>query len=142
MGNSTFNTSEKKPLIEQSFTLKVHHIDVLNLVFHGRLFDLTQDVVENFLNSKGFGYDRIAKEEFTFPVVHCEAEFLKPMRIGNKVTCKMYLEKIGRSSLIRLHEFCSPTGEILSKVRITCVCVCKQTWKSMEIPAEFREIFS
>jgi len=72
------------------------------------------------------------------PVVHVEADFQKPLTVGERVILLMHISKIGRSSYRVDFEVVNDREERCATAAIVYVCTDPKTGRSMDLPSELR----
>lgn len=126
-------------MFAHSLTLKLHDIDAAGTLFFGRVFCLAHDAYEEFLNSVGLGIGPLLKEgDYARVIAHAEADFLKPVFVGDKLDVQVYTEKIGGSSYTMKYAFRNGEEAVFT-VKTVHVCVDRQTKKPVPVPAELRK---
>ena len=126
-------------MYSETHTVKLNHTDAAGVIFYGRLFELGQEVVENYLNSIGFGIgEMLRSKDFITPVVHCDADYTLPMRVGDVIKINISMEKIGGSSFTTFYEFLNEEGHLCAKAHTTNVTIRKNTGKTIPIHPEMR----
>ncbi len=118
--------------------INVRHTDAAGIIFFPRQFDIAQDVHEAFLDHIGFSFQRILyNEDFLFPIVHAESDYMLPLRAGDRITVNASIENIGRTSYTMAFEFRDANGQLAGSVKTVHVALDKTAWKKIEIPTEF-----
>ncbi|HXV74128.1 MAG TPA: thioesterase family protein [Sphingomonadales bacterium] len=80
--------------------IRFGHVDAAGIVFHPRYFEMANDAIEDWFSQLGFPFsDMHLKKEFGVPLVHIEADFLRPTRLGDELALTLTVSKMGRSSL-------------------------------------------
>ena len=64
--------------------IKLHETDAAGLIFFSNQFKLMHDAYESLLETIGFGFsDLIRKCDFFLPIIHAEADYKKPLFVGD-----------------------------------------------------------
>jgi len=72
---------------QHSFTVRFGEVDAAGVVYFARIFDYAHRAYEDVLTHLGFPLDRILQEDgWGMPLVHAEADFVRPMRLGESLT--------------------------------------------------------
>jgi 4-hydroxybenzoyl-CoA thioesterase len=75
-------------------------VDAAGIVFHPRYFEMLNDTLEDWFSSLGFPFAEMhLKKEYGVPLVHIEADFFHPSRLGDELAFTLKVLKLGRSSL-------------------------------------------
>ena len=98
---------------------------------------------EEFFEKTEFGVKKILEGgKFLIPVVHAEADYFKPLRMGDKIEIKMTLSPLGKSSFALSYAFFNESNELAANVRTVNVMVDTESGKSIEIPEELKKILN
>ena len=125
---------------ERSFAIRFGDVDPAGTVFYPRFFQFFHELFEEFLAVQcDLPYEMLVhRRRVGFPTVNIEANFRRPLRLGDHCYIRLTLVKVGRSSLVM--DFHTWNGTIPSSaVRITTVCVNLDKGSSVRIPADIRE---
>lgn len=108
--------------------------DASGFILFSEKFNLSLEALENFLLGRGFSLKNLFEAEvFKIPVVRAEADFLAPLRVGDRVSVELSLLKRGRSSFTIEGIFKNAEGNQVGKTQVTHVCVSSETGKAIPI---------
>jgi 1,4-dihydroxy-2-naphthoyl-CoA hydrolase len=128
-------------ITSRRLTVRLHHTDAAGLIFFPRLFDLVQEVLEIAMAERGASIEaRLAGDGPIMPVVHCEADFQHPLRLGDEVTVEMHCEKLGAKSLGFLYRFLDAAGEEAARARTVHVAMDRRTGESVALTEQMRSL--
>lgn len=125
---------------ERTFAIRFGDVDPAGTVFYPRFFQFFHELFEEFLAVQcDLPYEVLVhRRHIGFPTVHIEADFRKPLRMGDDCRIRLTLVKVGRSSLVM--DYHCWNGQIPSSaVRITTVCLNLEKGLSMRIPQDIRK---
>lgn len=80
------------------FVVRLHDVDAAGVMFFARLFVHAHDAYENFMASQGLGLDKLIGAGMHLPLAHASADFLAPLRHGERISVALEIEKLGRTS--------------------------------------------
>ena len=106
----------------------------------GHLYFLNQiqiamESFEAFLRTQNFSIASMVKErKFLLPIVHTEADFLSPLKLGDEIEIKLHIN-LGTKSFACESEFFLKGGKV-GKVSIVHAVVSSETGKSIVTPEE------
>ena len=109
------------------------------IAFYPRLIEKLQQTVERWFEQEiGMTFREIhIEKDWGMPLVHLDCDFMKPSRLSDVLTFKLWLEKLGRTSyIVRQDVTCD--GELRASVRMVMVMRSFNQPDNMEIPAELR----
>lgn len=108
---------------EFPFHVGFGHCDPAGIVYFPRFFDVFHQAMESWFGALGFPYaELIMGRKLGFPAVHSEADFRAPCAFGERLTVRMTVAKLGRSSLHLTYEIWADDEEE-ARLRGTTICV-------------------
>jgi 1,4-dihydroxy-2-naphthoyl-CoA hydrolase len=122
--------------------IRFRQTDSAGIIFFASLFDLAHDCYESFLDPDFSLASVIGQGEILMPIVHAEADYNSPIKLGDKFTIEMNLNKTGTSSFELGYAFRNESAKIAAEVRITHVVLQTNTWKPIEIPHTLKSVLS
>lgn len=99
------------------FDVRLHDTDGAGVMFFAHLLRHAHDAYEAFLASHDMSLAKLIEVGVQLPIVHCEADFREPMRLGDRVTVTQELAKLGGRSFTLRYRFIGETGEQLAVAR-------------------------
>lgn len=97
--------------------------DAAGVLFYARLFEIVQRAFEAFLAERGLPIDRCLDAGILAPVVHAEADFRSPLRLGDAITVAASVESIGDSSVRMAYVVRSEDGSLAAEALVVHVCI-------------------
>lgn len=121
-------------------TVKMHDTDAAGILFFGHQFKIIHDAYEQFLESVDFSFAKLLREtNFFIPIIHAEADYKSPLFVGDQLTIKGRLEKVGESSFIIDYEIIDTHNVIVGTARTVHVATNKKTRKKIPLPPNFKK---
>lgn len=121
--------------------IRLFHTDAANLIFYSNLFNLAYECYEEFLETSGFSVSKILSEKkILVPVVHAEADYIKPITLGDKIEIRMSLAYLGKSSYKLVYDFYNVNKEKVAQVKTVHVLLNNDNYKPDKIPQELLSI--
>ena len=111
--------------------------DAAGVLFYARLFDLTQRAFEHHCAGCGFPITRFLAEGILAPVVHLEADYRSPLRLGDAITVETTVESIGDTSLRMGFVVRKDDGTLAAEALVVHVCLGRDG-RSASVPAVLR----
>ena len=107
---------KQEPDFVHPVTVRLHHTDAAGVIFCSRLLELAHEAYEALLDETGLGVGRIlADGEVLLPVVAVEAEFTKPIRVGDRLRVELTLTRSGDHSYQVAYRFRNPAGQVSAR---------------------------
>lgn len=120
-------------------TLRMHHTDAAGILYFANQFRIAHEAFESALSSHGIElYRIIAAADFALVIVHAEADYKAPLRIGDEIVVEVSADRIGDSSFTIGYRFARPTGETVGTASTVHVAIDKASWTKRGLPGEVR----
>lgn len=116
-------------------------LDVASVVFYPQYFDLAHRFFEEAWEPIcGVDYPTLTgKMRLGFPAVRTESDHVAPLRYGDEIVCKLWIEKVGTKSCTWRYQFENQDGLLCWNGKVVTVCVDLDNFESKPIPAELAE---
>lgn len=113
--------------------------DAAGIIFFGSQFTFAHVAYERFLEHLGFCFaDALEKEPYLLPIVHAEADYLRPLRVGDRIDVELTVGRIGTTSYT-LEYSLTRGGEIVGRALSVHVAVSKAEKGKVPLPDVLRE---
>ena len=124
---------------EYAHTVKFSEVDMAGVVFFSRFFEYAHSAFEAFFQHLGWSFAQVFDEgKWGFPLVHTEADFQAPARLGDRLTVEMTVAALSESSFTMRYAISAPDGKPVASVLTSHVWVAPATFKKTTIPEEVR----
>ena len=116
-------------------------IDLAQVVYYPEYFDLAHRFFEeSWEQICGIAYPVITQHmHLGFPAVHTSSDHLAPLRYGDIVHCKLWIESVGSSSIVWKYEFRNQNELLCWTARVVTVCVDMQTFEKRDVPDDIAD---
>lgn len=89
------------PAFRHPLTVRFQDVDAAGIGFFARITTYFHDAYFAFLASRGCDVPEIiAEAPYMAPMVHCEADFLRPLRFGDEVEAQVVAARLEGSELV------------------------------------------
>ena len=113
--------------------------DPAGIVFYPRYFEMVNEAIEDWFAEIGISFsDLHLKQKFGVPLVHAEADFFRPGRLGEELELTLKVADVGRSSFT-LEITAAKDGEPCFKTTGVLAYMNLKTEKAEPLPDQFRE---
>ena len=124
-------------------TVKLADTDAAGVLFYGSYMKLAHEAYESFMEGIEFSLKHIiSKSDFLLLIIHCEADFKKPMRLGDKYSITLKVENIGETSFVLDYSFTNTNAETLAVMKTVHVAIKKKNDQKIKLPENLRESLS
>jgi YbgC/YbaW family acyl-CoA thioester hydrolase len=118
-------------------TISLGDTDAAGVLFYARLFDLAQRAFEHHCAARGFPIARFWSDGVLAPVVHVEADYRAPLRLGDDVVVETSLEGMGGSSFRIAHVVRRGDGTLAAEALVVHACI-NRDGKSVPVSSALR----
>ncbi len=120
--------------------VRMHDTDMAGILYFPRQFRFAHDALEDFVASEGIDFDQVfRKEDFVFVIVHCEADYYSPLRVGDEITVQVSVERIGSSSFTMLYEIYKKDHTHVGTAKTIHVTLERVSREKIAIPEKLRK---
>jgi 4-hydroxybenzoyl-CoA thioesterase len=127
-----------------SIPVRFGDVDHAGIVYYPQYYIYFHEAFEDFFNLSPFSYFQLLdRERIGFPTVHVETDFKQPLRYGDSLDIAITVDRLGGRSLTLHYEgHRHRDGVHCVTAKITLACIDLDTFKSRDIPADLRELFT
>ncbi len=123
-----------------STTIRLHDTDAAGVIYFASQFRLAHEAYETFMREAGSPLASLLKKgTVALPIVHAEANYSAPLRLGDELTIKLRLQRLGKTSFTLVSRF-SANGKTTGYVTTTHVAISKSTGHKVQLPASLKKI--
>ena len=119
----------------------MYDVDAAGVLFFANQFRLIHDAYEAMLETRGMPLGEWLKTApFYMPVVHASTDYKTPLRVGDNITIKLFLESTGDTSITLGHEIFKedkPAGT----GRTVHVTIDRKTGRKIPVPQKILDLF-
>jgi acyl-CoA thioester hydrolase/1,4-dihydroxy-2-naphthoyl-CoA hydrolase len=112
--------------------------DPAGILFFGNIFRIAHSAFEEYLVKSGNYNNYFNGQKCIFPLVHCESDFVNPVKPGETVNISCRCSRIGNSSFELEYEVLKEnedgSGIVIARVRTVHAAVLKDLFKKTSIP--------
>ena len=124
---------------ETNITIRFEDADPAGIVFYPRAIALAHGVIEDLIRQTELGWHGwFENHGLAAPVRHAEADFFAPMRAGETLKARAWVEKIGETSGTFAVELLGSEGEMRARIRTVHVLVDRNTKQPVALTPEVR----
>lgn len=124
---------------EHQFTVRLHDVDAAGILFFAHLFRHAHDAYECFMDARGLALHRLLEAgAHLMPLVHAEADYLRPLRQGDRVRVLVETARLGGTSFTVAYTFLGPQGTEVARARTVHALVDRQSFQPVPLPESLR----
>jgi YbgC/YbaW family acyl-CoA thioester hydrolase len=114
-----------------------NYCDPAGIMFFAKAFEIAHLAYEKFLRENNLGY-YFSGAETLLPIIHTEADYIKPLKAGDMVKILLNLAEVKENSFSLFYEIYNPLNELSITVRTVHVSVNKINFKKCPIPLDLK----
>ena len=116
-------------------TVRFFEVDRAGIAFFGRVFEYCHVAFEEMLASAESDLTSVFEEEgWGMPLVHTEADFKSPMRMGERLSVTLNVARIGTRSITFAYEVHGPSGDLKATARLVHSIIDLETFRARTMP--------
>ena len=122
--------------------IRFEDVDAANIVFFARFFNYGHEAMESLLGNLDGGYAKlILQRKIGMPAVHCEADFMAPLRFGDVARIEVTVPRIGHKSCTYNYSFHrQKDGTRVANLIHVCAVSDLEKLKAIPIPDDVRDL--
>lgn len=122
---------------EHRVTARFFEIDRAGVLFFGRVFEYCHAAFEELVAARLGSVDGFFRgAPWALPVVHAEADFVRAVRLGERLRVQMLFAQAGHSSVRFVYELRGEDDTLRARVMLVHVCVDGASGAPRELPRE------
>jgi len=126
-------------MFQHDIVIRLRHTDAAGIMYFARIFDVAHEAYEALLESIGQPIPAdLARAQYVIPIVHAEADYRTPLRLGDRVRVDVLIEKIGSRSFTLKYLLAKSHGNVAAEVKTVHIVVSGETGKAMKMPEALR----
>ena len=112
-------------VFERTLLVHFHELDRAGFVYFARIFEYCHRVYEELLAEVVGPLEPFFQaKDWGLPLVHAEADYARPLRLGDRVRVEVRLERLGERSVTFAYTLTdAATGEARARARLVHACV-------------------
>lgn len=125
-----------------TYTVRMNDTDAAGRIYFADQFRIAHETFEEYMASIGHHFGKFLTEyPFMIPIVHAEADYRKPLLVGDVLRIEVQVGRLGRTSfaldyrLLRIAD-----GADVGNVRVVHACIDKTTGQPTPLPPTMLEI--
>ena len=121
-------------------TVKLQDTDAAGILFFANQLVFAHETYEKFMEEIDCSLASVLRQDsYLIPLVHAEADYAKPVTVGDKIDVKMAVANIGNTSFTLDYLLTGADGAEIGRCRTVHVTVGQSDMKRITLPTELRE---
>lgn len=121
--------------------VRMHDTDMAGILYFAKQFRYVHDALEDLVEKEGFSFDHLFhKSHFVFVIVHAEADYLAPVKVGDLLEVHVEIENLGNTSFTVSYKIFKANDVMIGKAKTVHVSLDAKTRQKIPIPDELRKV--
>ncbi len=119
-------------------TVRFAHVDAAGIAYFSRIFEFCHAAYEDLLGTCGYPLPEFFNSlGWGMPLVHAEADFKRPLRLGDAITVGVQLLSVSTSAFTLNFTLCDKDGKLLASAQHVHVAIDLRTREKKPLPEAF-----
>lgn len=110
--------------------------DPAGIIFYASIFKYVHAAYEDFLRSLSPERNFFFDQEYVLPIMHAEADFVRPIKVGDELKVDVVVSLLKSSSFEMTYRFYRGS-EFMAMAKTVHVGVLKEKFEKIELPKDF-----
>ena len=118
-------------------TVRFAQVDPAHVMYFSRVYELAHEAFEEVMTAVGHPPREVfTQNKWGMPLVHTEADYRRPWRVGEVITICAEIADIGEKSVAFEYRFVDHRGELRTRVGMRHAFVSLETFEACAPPAD------
>lgn len=113
--------------------------DPAGIIFYASLFKFAHSAYEDFMRSLDLEKDYFFDDEIVLPIIHTEADYLNPIKVGDKLIISVVVSQLRGKSFELSYNFSDESEKVRASAKTVHVCVNKNGFNKTSLPEKLYE---
>ncbi len=119
-------------------TIRFGQVDPAQVVYFARVYEMAHEAFEELMAAAGFPVGPLfEKSEWGMPLVHTEATYRRPWRLGERVRIEGTISEITERSVAFEYAFKDEAEQVRTRVKMRHAFVSLDTFQARSAPKDF-----
>jgi len=116
-------------------TVRFAEVDPAQVMYFSRVYELAHEAFEELMTAVGYPPSAVfTHNKWGMPLVHTEADYRRPWRLGESISIQASLAEVGEKSIAFEYSFVGDDGEPRTRVGMRHVFVSLETFEACAPP--------
>jgi 1,4-dihydroxy-2-naphthoyl-CoA hydrolase len=121
--------------------VRMHDTDMAGILYFAKQFRYVHDALEDLVEKEGLSFDYLFNNSsFVFVIVHAEADYLAPVKVGEILEVHVEVENLGNTSFTMGYKIFKTDNVLMGTAKTVHVCLDAKTRTKISMPDELRKI--
>lgn len=122
-------------MLTHAYQVRLHDTDAAGVIYFASLLRIAHEVFERFMNDAGLEIGRLLETvPYMLPIVHAEADFSAPIKLGMHLQVQFSVKRIGTSSFTTRYEFKDAGGAAMAAAEIVHASIDRRSGAKTALP--------
>lgn len=118
-----------------TYTVRLHDTDAAGVIYFAAVLRIAHEVYEQFLEARGESIRATLEgRALAYPVVHAEADYRLPIRLGDRLSIRLEATRNGERSFTTRYFFTKGEGETAAEVSLVHAAIDPASGRPVPLP--------
>lgn len=122
-------------MVIHTYQIRLHDTDAAGVIYFASILRIAHEVFERFMGDSGLELGQLLDTvPYLLPIVHAEADFIAPIKLGLRLHVQFSIKKVGVSSFTTRYEFMAPTGQRVATAELVHAAIDRPSGLKTTLP--------
>lgn len=127
-------------MLTHTITVRLHHTDAAGVLYFANVFSIAHEAYEAVLARFIPIAQIVSQTPWLLPIVHADADYHRPIRLGEELSVQLELENRKATSFTTLYHIRAGDGVVSAQARLTHVAVDRSLKQATPLPPELQPL--
>lgn len=119
--------------------VRMHDTDMAGILYFANQFRFAHDALEDMFEAEGYSIlEFVDSHNFVMAIVHAEADYMAPLKVGDKLQVHLTIENFGTTSVTFFYSIFR-VNELIGTAKTVHVALDTKTRKKIHLPDLVRQ---
>lgn len=119
--------------------VRMHDSDMAGIIYFASQFRWVHDAFEDWMREEDLGFHHLfTTHDYAFVIVHCEADFHRPVQVGDPLIVSLEVAKLGTHSFTVHYTIHVENGPLIGRAETVHCTVDAKLREKIALPTELR----
>lgn len=120
-------------------TVRFSQVDAAGIIYFSRMFEMCHDAYEGWMAAAGMPLgSELSAQGWLLPLVHADADYVAPCRLGDELSIHVAVERVGTSSITLRFRVAGADGGHRATVRHVHTTIDAASFATRPLPEALR----
>jgi 1,4-dihydroxy-2-naphthoyl-CoA hydrolase len=122
-------------MVTHEYQVRLHDTDAAGVIYFASLLRIAHEVFERFMSDAGLEIGQLLDTvPYLLPIVHAEADFKAPIKLGMRLQVQFSVKRLGTSSFTTRYVFAGADGRLMGGAEIVHAAIARPGGLKTDLP--------